>query len=132
MAESPLLDQPLSGPVYLRSSTHELPDLVVDLHGQIDIELAATIDTVRSGGLRTRFENLPDAPVSRFVLSLDGGRKGLLVSGESLCKATNRASVKLVGQSGVTIRRRSKLASSCAKAAKRSRHKRLLRARAVR
>ena len=58
-AETPLLDQPISGPVYLRSSNNELPDLVVDLHGQIDIELSATIDTAKSGGLRTRFDSIP-------------------------------------------------------------------------
>ena len=33
-ATTPILDKPLSGPVYLRSSSHKLPDLVVDLHGQ--------------------------------------------------------------------------------------------------
>ena len=32
-AYTPLLDEPLRGPVYLRSSSHKLPDLVFDLHG---------------------------------------------------------------------------------------------------
>ena len=43
-AVTPLLDQPLEGPVYLRSSSHKLPDLVADLKGQIDIELVGRID----------------------------------------------------------------------------------------
>ena len=30
----------LSGPVYLRSSSNKLPDLVIDLNGQVDIEVA--------------------------------------------------------------------------------------------
>ena len=39
-AETPLLDGPLKGPVYLRSSDNELPDMVAALNGQVDIELA--------------------------------------------------------------------------------------------
>jgi hypothetical protein len=35
-AITPLLDAPLTGPVYLRSSDHKLPDLVADLDGQIE------------------------------------------------------------------------------------------------
>ena len=123
-AESPLLDQPLSGPVYLRSSSHELPDLVVDLSGQVDIELTAAIDTTQSGSLRARFENVPDAPVSKFTLSLEGGAKGLLVNSENLCKTANTAQIRLDGQNGVEINRRSKLGSSCTKAARRNRHRR--------
>jgi hypothetical protein len=130
-AETPLLDQPISGPVYLRSSTHELPDLVLDLRGQIDIEVAATIDTAKSGGLRARFASIPDAPVSKFVLELEGGRKGLLVASEGLCKGLGRAAVRMVGQSGVTTRGRKRLGTSCAGAAKRSKHRRILRARAA-
>ena len=42
-ATSPLLDKPLEGPVYLRSSSHKLPDLVAALRGQIDIELDGRI-----------------------------------------------------------------------------------------
>ena len=36
-AFTPLLSKPLEGPVYLRSSSNELPDLVSDLHGQVPI-----------------------------------------------------------------------------------------------
>ena len=36
VAQTPLLDSPLEGPVYLRSSTNKLPDLVLDLKGQVD------------------------------------------------------------------------------------------------
>jgi hypothetical protein len=39
-AWTPLLNKPLKGPVYLRSSSHKLPDLVLDLRGQIDIAVA--------------------------------------------------------------------------------------------
>ncbi len=72
---SPLLDQPLKGPVFLRSSSHKLPDIVMDLKGQIEIELAGRVDAV-NGALRTTFESMPDAPVSSFALNLAGGFKG--------------------------------------------------------
>jgi hypothetical protein len=130
-AESPLLNRPISGPVILRSSSHKLPDLVVDLHGQIDIELDARIDTTKSKALRTHFEDIPDAPVSKFVLSLDGGKKGLLVNSTSLCKGARKASIRIVGQNGTTINRRSSVRTSCGAGAARRGH-RALRARVVR
>jgi hypothetical protein len=133
-AQTPLLDQPLTGPVYLRSSNRQLPDLVADLHGQFDIELSGQIDTPKSGGLRTRFTSIPDAPVSRFTLELDGGKKGLLVNSRSLCKAGKRAAVKMVGQNGSTDSHAVKLQSACgSKASRHKRHlRRLYRARVVR
>jgi hypothetical protein len=99
-ARSPLLDQPLSGPVYLRSSDHKLPDLVADLNGQIRVTLAGRIDSVKSGGIRTSFEMVPDAPVSRFVLQMQGGKKSLLENSRNLCNRQNKADVQLDGQNG--------------------------------
>jgi hypothetical protein len=133
-AETPLLDQPISGPVFLRSSSHKLPDLVVELRGQIDIELTARIDTTKSEALRTHFENIPDAPVSKFVLSLAGGRKGLLINSTSLCRTPGKAAITIVGQNGTIINRRRRVGTSCRKAhaAKRRDHRRLMRAKVVR
>jgi hypothetical protein len=98
-ARSPLLDQPLSGPVYLRSSSHSLPDMVLDLRGQIDIEAAARIDTV-NGRLRTTFESVPDVPIESFTLDLLGGKKGLLQNAGDLCGTAKRATVDMLGQNG--------------------------------
>jgi hypothetical protein len=100
-AFSPLLDNPLEGPVYLRSSSNKLPDLVVALQGQIDIDLVGRIDSAK-GGIRTSFESVPDAPVSKFVLSMQGGKKGLLENSRNLCAGTNRATVQMDAQSGKT------------------------------
>ena len=76
-ATTPLLEKPLEGPLYLRSSSHPLPDLVAALHGQIDVDLVGRIDS-KNGGIRTTFDAVPDAPVSKFVLTMQGGKKGLL------------------------------------------------------
>jgi hypothetical protein len=118
-AWSPLLDRPLSGPVYLRSSSHKLPDLVASLDGQIHVDLDGTIDSV-NGGIRNRFEVVPDAPVSKFVLTMQGGKKGLLENSRNLCASVNRASVRFDAQSGRTADSRPPLkAAGCAKHRKR-------------
>lgn len=120
-ARTPLLDEPLQGPVYLRSSSHKLPDLVAALNGQVDVELAGKVDTGPNEGIRNTFEAVPDAPVSRFVLEMKGGKKGLLVNSENLCakKAKTRAIVRFVGHNGKVHAFKPKLANSCKKARKR-------------
>ena len=64
-ATTPLLDYPLTGNVYLRSSSHQLPDLVADLNGppasRSRSTSPATTDSVK-GALRNTFEAVPDAP----------------------------------------------------------------------
>ena len=101
-AWTPLLDRPLQGPVYLRSSNHKLPDLVASLNGQIDVELAGKIDTGKNKGIRNTFEVVPDAPVRKFMLEMKGGKKGLLVNSENLCakNARTQAFARFVGQNG--------------------------------
>lgn len=118
VARSPLLDEPLSGPVYLRSSSHKLPDMVVSLSGLIDVELAGRVDSV-NGRIRNTFEVVPDAPVSSFVLNLQGGRKGLLQNSRNICKGAPRATVRFRSQSGRALVLHPKLAANSCKQAKR-------------
>jgi hypothetical protein len=116
-ATTPLLDTPLEGPVYLRSSNNPLPDMVAALNGQFNVELAGRIDSV-NGGIRNRFEVVPDAPVSKFTLKLKGGAKSLLVNSRNLCKSVSKAEVKMVGQNGMTHSERPVVRNSCGKKAK--------------
>jgi hypothetical protein len=112
-AITPLLDQPLEGPVYLRSSSHELPDLVAALNGQIDVVLAGRVDTGKGGGIRNTFEAVPDAPVSKFVLEMQGGKKGLLVNSENICRKTQKASVSFTAQNGDALSLTPTIKNSC-------------------
>ena len=116
VAKTPLLDEPLRGPVYLRSSTHALPDLVVALEGPpslpIQIDLAGRVDSV-NGGLRTTFASTPDAPVSQFTLNMLGGNKGLIVNSTNLCRGVHRATAKFQGQNGLAAILRPALRVSC-------------------
>lgn len=104
-AVTPLLDEPLEGPVYLRSSDNPLPDLVVALKGQINVDLVGRIDSHR-GGIRTTFDTVPDAAFSRFVLEMPGGKKSLLVNSRNFCSQVFRATVEVDGQNGKTADQR--------------------------
>ena len=119
-AITPLLDAPLQGPVYLRSSSNKLPDLVADLGGQINVVLDGRIDSGKSGGIRTTFESVPDAPVSSFVLEMEGGRKGLLENSVNLCSGGHRATVLIDGQNGKSAGQRPPVTTSCKKSGKRA------------
>ncbi len=117
-AFSPLLAQPLEGPVYLRSSSQSpLPDLVADLHGGglgLRIEVVGHIDSVH-GGLRGTFDTIPDAPVSRFVMNLQGGKKGLLVNSEDTCEAPQYANATFIGHNNVGIKLQPRMEVNCKK-----------------
>ncbi len=99
-AVTPILGEPLTGPVFLRSSEHQLPDLVVALHNsQVNFDLVGHVDSVE-GKLRNTFEAAPDAPVSSFVLEMQGGKKGLFENSTNLCKGTHKAESNFTGQNG--------------------------------
>lgn len=83
---SPLLADPLRGPVYLREPSHGLPDLLADLRSeQVQIVLRGSVTAPR-GRLRVRFGGIPDLPLSRADVVLPGGKaQGIIVNSESLC-----------------------------------------------
>jgi hypothetical protein len=118
-AVSPLLDAPLEGPIYFRSNGGErlLPDIVVDLRGQFHIVLVGWVDS-KKGRIRTRFVNVPDAPVTKFTLSLFGGKRGLLVNSTNLCAKKRRAGIQLTGQNGRPYNTQPVIATSCNASAK--------------
>ncbi len=125
-AITPLLDEPLEGPVYLRSSSHELPDMVAALHGPpsrpIEIELDGRIDSIH-GGIRTTFETVPDQPVSKFIVNLKGAKKGLLVNSRDLCARTYKATARFDGQNGKVHDFSPPLKSSCGKSKQQGHHR---------
>jgi hypothetical protein len=120
-AFTPLLDQPLEGPVIFRSNGGErvLPDLVLDLHGQIDLVQVGFVDSVRER-LRTTFASVPDAPVTKIVLNLKGGKEGLLQNSENLCAAERRATVNLKAKNGLERNFNTTIKTPCGKRSKRA------------
>lgn len=110
-AVTPLLSEALEGPVFLRSNGGErnLPDLVAALHGQeINIDLVGYVDSVREKNshgelisrIRNRFAVVPDAPVTKFVLEMSGGKKGLLVNNTNVCKGVHKANANFTAHNG--------------------------------
>jgi hypothetical protein len=126
-AITPLLDEVLEGPVYLRSSSNELPDLVANLHGPayrpVEAELVGRIDSI-NGGIRNTFDFVPDVPVTKFILSMQGGKKGLLVNSRNLCAHTYRATAKFDGQNGKVHDFRPEMKNDCGKKARKSKRQR--------
>ncbi|HET7445065.1 MAG TPA: hypothetical protein VFJ57_10440 [Solirubrobacterales bacterium] len=98
-AETPLLDDELAGPVYLVPSDHGLPDLLADLRGQVDIQLRGVISSARAR-IKTVFQAVPDVPVSKFVLTMKGGKKGLLENSRNLCAGPAFSFVNFKAQNG--------------------------------
>ncbi len=127
-ASTPILGEALEGPVFLRSSEHTLPDLVVALHNsQLDFDLVGHVDSVKGGGLRNTFETAPDAPVSSFDIELEGASKGLFVNSTNLCAKKHFATADFLGQNGKAYDAKPELKVKCPKKHKRHakrRHKR--------
>ena len=115
-ATSPLLDYPVQGPIYLRSSSQELPDVVLALRGPahqpIAIDAVGHVDSVK-GRLRTTFETIPDAPISKAIITLRGASKGLFQNSTNICRKVNRAAVKMDAHNGKVHDIRPPLKASC-------------------
>jgi len=121
-AWTPLLDKPLQGPVYLVGGYgYKLPALVAELNGQIRILLKGKVDSGHNKGIRNTFEAVPDAPVSRFVLEMKGGKRyGLLINSENLCRKKQRAVARFTAQNGLVDQYKPVIANQCGKRGKKS------------
>jgi hypothetical protein len=109
---SPLLREPLHGPVYLSASRHRLPNLVASLHGKVGLDLTARLDTAR-GRLRATFADLPDLPLRKVVLTLRGGGRGLFVNSGGLCKRDRRIVAQAWAQNGKSRKIGSAIQNDC-------------------
>jgi hypothetical protein len=113
-ATTPLLEETLEGPVYLRSSSHPLPDVVFALHGLVDLNVVTRIDSSKAR-VRASIESVPDAPVSQFVLEMQGGNRGLFVNSRDLCARPARAVANLEAHNGKIYDTNPVVANSCSK-----------------
>jgi hypothetical protein len=122
-AKSPLLEKELVGPVYLVSSNHVLPDLLADLRGQVNIQLHGVIKSVKHGRIRSTFSPIPDVPVSKFTLTMRGGKRGLIQNSRNLCTHRYFSTLKMLAQNGKhLIKKRLPLGVAGCKGAKRQKH----------
>jgi hypothetical protein len=122
-AKTPDLSGPLSGNVYLvqglrtnssGQTIKTLPALLVTLRGQIALDLTGKT-TVSRNKLVTTFGSIPDAAISKFALTINGGSRGILVTTKSLCRSKQVARVNEVGQNGKSHSASPKISTSCHK-----------------
>jgi hypothetical protein len=124
-AWTPLLEKPLEGPVYLGVGYGDkLPDLVADLNGSIRVLVNGKIDTDAQNGIRNTFETVPDAPVSKFMIEVVGGKKkGLLENSENICEKAQRAEVVFRGQNGKRLSFKAPIKNDCGQKKKTGKNK---------
>jgi hypothetical protein len=115
VAYTPLLDEPLRGNVYLRTNPkHAIPDLVASLYsGAVNIVLEGRIGPGKKGGIEAFFSELPDQPLERFVMTLEGGKHGLLQNSADICAVPPVASVKALAQNNIGATFSTKLRGQC-------------------
>jgi hypothetical protein len=98
--DTPMLDAPLTGPIHLRVPSRRLPDLSAEVRGGGLRFLLRGRTTDRGGRLGVSLDSLPDVPLSRAVLTLPGGRRGIVVNSESLCLGNRHAVADFSAHSG--------------------------------
>ncbi|MET0601514.1 MAG: hypothetical protein ABW167_05945, partial [Baekduia sp.] len=126
-----ILPDTLKGPVYFVRGTRlengkvrkTLPKLFIPLTANgVTVNIHADSD-VEDDRLVTTFDNLPDAPFSRFDLTINGGEHGILaVSGRNVCAATQIADARLAGQNGKSHTSKVTMGTPCALGVVKSSH----------
>jgi hypothetical protein len=113
-ATSPILSEPLRGPVFLYTDPESrLPDLVAALRSRkVDFNLTGRL-RLRAGSIEVKLGSVPDVPISKFVLEGEGGGKGLLVNSVDLCGHPQRIRARLLARNGKVENLRPPLAAAC-------------------
>jgi hypothetical protein len=115
MTKTPLLDEPLSGPVYAVSGSGGLPRLAFILDGQVSLVPRADTKTVNGGRLKTTVAVVPDAPVGHFRLYVFGGKRGYLINTRDICKNRPGVRIDYAGQNGKSRTQQLKVKTKCGK-----------------
>jgi len=100
VATSPLLKTTLRGSAYfVKVGPGKLPKLVIALRGALSLDVTGATNVARNGQLTTTI-TAPDVPVSRFALTVHGGRGGVLLNNRNVCTAPKKRLVTIVQSTG--------------------------------
>jgi hypothetical protein len=116
---TPVLRQPLSGPVYVVSHGRAaLPEIALVLRGEgVVMELVGQT-SVKGGIASGTFRSLPDVPFSEFDLLLDAGPHSLLAANlpakanGSMCGRSLSMPTAITGQDGAVLKQTTTIAVS--------------------
>jgi hypothetical protein len=124
-AVSPLLKAPLTGTVFFVKGVRAdpksgrliktLPTLLVELRGEISVNLRATTAVPDNEHLVTTFPLVPDAAISSFYLKLNGGKKGIIVvtDGHDVCVGPQEPFFTGIGQNGKRVDTTASMTPEC-------------------
>jgi hypothetical protein len=103
---TPALNGVLTGPAYLVShGGRAFPDLDLVLQGENGIEIVLTGNTdIKDGITYSKFETVPDAPVSSFEVNIPEKEDSLLSAVKNLCAPTKTVTMK----KKITVKRHGK------------------------
>lgn len=115
-AETIALHEPLRGTLYIVKNSYARPDgkvitglpkLYMKLDGEgVPLDLMGTTSFANSGGqLTTTFNAVPDAPIRRMHLKIDGGSRGILRANTDICASSKGTRVSYDGQNGARATR---------------------------
>jgi hypothetical protein len=130
-ATTPILANPVSGPVYLVShGGAAFPDVVAILQGEgVTVELTGNIN-IKGQVTSAAFNTIPDAPISVFQMLLpEGPHSGLAANlppkaKGNMCGQTLTMPTTLTAQNGAVIKQTTKVTvSGCPKAKKKTKTK---------
>ncbi|WP_320672253.1 hypothetical protein [Patulibacter defluvii] len=124
-AETPILAKRLRGPVYFvkgmrtdpktGARVKTLPHLFAPLRGEATIYVRA-MSALSRNRLVTTFPSLPDAPMTKFTLTINSGRRGIIANTRNLCRSgTLRGSVRIEAHNGAKRTSRPKIGLPCKK-----------------
>ncbi len=131
-ATTPILANPVTGPVYLVShGGAAFPDIVMVLQGEgVTVEQTGSIN-IKGQVTSSAFNSIPDVPIGTFELNLPQGPHHALSSNlpakakGSFCGQSLVMPTTLTGQNGAQIKQSTKIAvTGCPKAKKAKKHSR--------
>ncbi|MBJ7518934.1 MAG: hypothetical protein JHC84_04485 [Solirubrobacteraceae bacterium] len=100
-AVTPLLNSTLNGNVvFVLAPGSALPQLRLQLRGQLPIDLLGKVGIGSGNRLVNEFGGIPDVPLSRFELKLAAGAKSPLLNSRDLCSSNPRIAAAFRAHSG--------------------------------
>lgn len=111
VAETPALHEPLKGPIYfVRGERIEngqvrktLPGLYIKLEGEgvpLDLHATSSFTATKPQLLEATFDDIPDAPIKSFRMTVNSGKGGILQSAKGVCVQPKVATVTYEGHTG--------------------------------